>query len=182
MGWRDWLGRRGQPHDSGDQKWREAWAAAIEAPDPAAARQLRGWLETLGIEDDRYDVEREMLDGLEALIQLADDVRDRGPEPIATGHRAVGADRCYFSAPASLPDDPAQPAGTLLLTNARAVFIGGARAVTAPWHAVSECLRQDRDLLLIRADRPDLHRFRCNSFSDTLRAAFLARHFAKRRV
>jgi hypothetical protein len=82
----------------------------------------------------------------------------------------------------SLPDDPAQPSGTLLLTNIRAIFIGGSRAVTVPWHAVGRSFPQNRDLVLIRTDREDLHRFRCNSFADALRGAFLARHLSKRRV
>jgi hypothetical protein len=181
MGWRQWLGR-GPSADAGDRQWREAWTAAVERPDRRAARQLRTELDALAIDDDRYDIEREMLDGLDALVDLSEQMWDRGPEPISTGHRAVGADRCYFSAPASMPDDPSQSAGTLLLTNTRAIFVGGARAVTAPWHAVARSLRQDRDLVLVRADREDLHRFRCNSFGDALRAVFLARHFAKRRV
>jgi hypothetical protein len=123
-----------------------------------------------------------MLEGLEAVLELGNTVAARGPETIVTGHRAVGADRCYFSAPVSLPDDPGQPSGTLLLTNLRAIFIGGSRAVTVPWHAVGRSFPQNRDLVLIRTDREDLHRFRCNSFADAMRAAFLARHLSKRRV
>jgi hypothetical protein len=54
--------------------------------------------------------------------------------------------------------------------------------VTVPWHAVGRSFPQNRDLVLIRTDREDLHRFRCNSFADAMRAAFLARHLSKRRV
>jgi hypothetical protein len=35
-------------------------------------------------------------------------------------------------------------------------------------------VREDRDLLLIRADRQDAHRFRCNSYGDALCCAFIA--------
>jgi hypothetical protein len=81
-----------------------------------------------------------------------------------------------------VPDDPAQPSGTLLLTNIRAVFVGGARAVAIPWHAVGRAMPQNRDLVLIRSDREDLHRFRCNTFADAMRGACLARYLSKRRV
>ena len=75
-----------------------------------------------------------------------------------------------------MPDEPAEPSGRLLLTGARAIFVGGARGTAVPWHAVREALHAGRDLILIRADRGDLYRFRCNSFSDAFRGVFIARH------
>jgi hypothetical protein len=123
-----------------------------------------------------------MLEGLEAVVELSAAVAANGLSAIVTGHRAVGQDRCYFSAPASLPDDPAQPSGTFLLTDARAIFVGGSRSLSVPWHGVAKCLRQERDLLLIRVNQQDLHRVRCNSFSDALRAAYLAREVTRRRL
>ena len=53
--------------------------------------------------------------------------------------------------------------------------------MTIPWHSVGVCTRQDRDVLLVRADRQDLHRLRCNTFGDALHAAFLVRHLARDR-
>ena len=181
MGWFDWL-RRGSADDAWTQDWKKAWEAAVERPDAAQAAALRARLEQAGIDDERFEIEREMLEGLDAVLELELALDGRDPETIVTGHRAVGTDRCYFSAPASLPDDPAQPAGTLLLTNVRAIFVGGSRAVTVPWHAVARVLPQNRDLVLIRADQQNLYRFRCNTFADALRAAFLARRLSKRRV
>ena len=196
MGWFDWL-RRGSAEDAWIAEWRKAWAAAVEHPDAAAAAALRVRLDTAGSglpggdgrgsrssrsNDERFEIEREMLEGLEAVVELGATLESRGPELIATGHRAVGGDRCYFSAPVSVPDDPTQPSGTLLLTNVRAIFVGGARAVTIPWHAVGRAFAQNRDLVLIRGDQQNLHRFRCNSFADAMRAACLARHLSKRRV
>jgi hypothetical protein len=81
---------------------------------------------------------------------------------------------CHFIAPASMPDDPAQPSGRLLLTNARAIFVGGARGITVPWHAIAQQLQTDRDIVLVRSDGAALYRFRCNSFDDALRGAFIA--------
>jgi hypothetical protein len=180
MGWRDWF-KRGD--DGRMREWREAWSDAVKAPDAQRAQELRARLDSLGAGEDESEMEHEMLDGFEALVELSAAVAGNGQPPvIETGHRAVGAEQCYFSAPVSMPDDPAQPSGTLLLTKTRAIFIGGGRAVTIPWHSVGECLQQHRDVLLVRVDRQDLHRLRCNSFADTLRATFLARHLARRRV
>ena len=181
MGWFDWWRRNGA-ETAWSRQWRTDWAAAIEQPDAAEAAALRARLAAAGPEDDdRLEMEREMLEGLDAIVALGRALAAGEPEAIATGHRAVAADRCYFSAPASLPDDPGQPSGTLLLTNIRAIFVGGARALTIPWHAVGRSFPQNRDLVLVRSDRQDLHRFRCNSFADALRAAHLARFLATRR-
>ena len=119
-----------------------------------------------------------MLDGLEQVLQFAATVDRDGLPAIATGHRVVGADVCHFIAPASMPDDPAQPSGRLLLTNARAIFVGGARGVTVPWHAVTQPHQADRDVVLVRVDGSALYRFRCNSFDDALCGAFIARRLA----
>src|SRR5687768_10805968 len=106
MGWRDWL--PGGRHDNGrGREWRKAWSVAISAPDRAQAQALRDRLAEIGLDDEELEIEREMLEGLEALIELSDAIAAAGPPVIATGHRAVGHDLCFFSAPASLPDDPA---------------------------------------------------------------------------
>jgi hypothetical protein len=180
MGWRDWFKR--STEDGRTREWRKAWAEAIKSPDSGRSQDLRVRLGSLGLNEDETELEREMLDGLDALVDLLAATARTGPPTIETGHRAVGVESCYFSAPVSLPDDPTQPSGTLLMTKTRAIFIGGGRSVTIPWHSVGECVQQHRDLLLVRVDRQDLYRVRCNSFADTLRAAFLARHLSRRRV
>ena len=180
-----WFTRSNANEEGRTQEWRRLWALAVAAPHRARAQDLRARLHQMGgddPEDDAHEIEREMLEGLEALVQLAEIVEQRGPPTIVTGHRAVGSDRCHFSAPSSLPDDPAQPSGTLLLTSTRMVFVGGARGMTIPWHTVGECSRHDRDLVVVRRDAHGIQRVRCNSFADVLRAAFLARHLAARRV
>ena len=156
------------------QEWRREWAAAAAAPSTEQIRTLAERLAAFGLDEDEIDVEREMLDGLERVVALHANLREHGLPAVETGHRIVGADICHFSAPVSLPEDPAQPAGRLLLTSVRAAFAGGPASRTIPWHAVSEAVRDDRDLLLIRADRQDAHRFRCNSYGDALCATFIA--------
>jgi hypothetical protein len=150
---------------------------AAESPGPQHAAALRAQLDGLGLPEEEIEIEREMLEGLERIAELAR--LDAADLPaLVTGHRIVGADVCHFTAPASMPDDPAQPSGRLLLTSARAIFLGGAKGVTVPWHAVAEPRQSERDLLLIRTDREALHRFRCNSFADAMAGAFIARRLA----
>jgi hypothetical protein len=161
------------------------WSEAAASPEAGRAEALRAELQAIAAAaagGDDCEIEYEMLAGLDALVELAASTSREGPPRIATGHRAVGADACHFSAPASLPDDPAQPSGTLLLTSARLVFVGGARSLTIPWHAVARCLHEERDVVLVRSDREDLYRLRCNSFADALCAAFLVRRLACRHV
>ncbi len=161
--------------------WRAKWAAAAEAGDAARRVDLERDLENLGLPDDDAEIEREMLEALDRLGELKAHVEAAGLPRLETGHRVVGADVCHFIGPVSMPDEAAQPSGRLLLTNARAIFVGGASGSAVPWHAVAQVTRADRDLLLVRADRQQLYRFRCNSFADALCAAFLARHLAERR-
>ena len=76
---------------------------------------------------DDVEIEEEMLDGLERLVALTGELQASRLPSVETTHRVVGTDVCHYSAPASMPEDPAQPSGRLLLTGTRAVFIGGAK-------------------------------------------------------
>jgi hypothetical protein len=121
-----------------------------------------------------------MLEALEHASALYESIAERGLPVLETGHRIVGSDTCHFLAPASMPDDAAQPSGRLLLTSARMIFAGGARAVTAPWHAITRPMHSERDLCLVRVDGSTLYRFRLNSYGDALCAAIVARHLVRR--
>jgi hypothetical protein len=183
MGLLRWLKlQKGSHTDAKLDEWRRAWRAACANADGARVVVLAGGLEALQLPEEEIEIEREMLAGLEQLVQLQTDVAAKGFPILETGHRVVGADRCHFSAPASMPDDAAQPSGRLIFTSARAIFAGGARATTMPWHAVAEVLQQDRDVILVRHDRDTFYRFRCNVFADALSGAFLAKALARRRV
>jgi hypothetical protein len=181
MAWLGWFGRKDTTEQQQLTAWRAAWTVAAGNPTRPAVSSLRRQLVEIGIDDEDHEIEREMLEGLEELIALKEQLADGGAVSLATGHKAVGTDRCYFSAPATLPDDPAQPAGTLLLTDTRAIFVGGARALTIPWHIVGSWQRQHRDLFLLKADRQDLHRIRCNTYGDALRAGAFAQALIPRR-
>ena len=93
---------------------------------------------------------------------------------IESGHRVIGSDVCHFTAPVSMPDEPSQPTGRLLFTGSRAAFTGGGSPVI-PWHACARVQQAGRDLVIYRRDRPSFHRFRCNSYTDALTGAVLAR-------
>lgn len=177
MGFFDWFKNRRNGTDDRRREWRRAWETAATHPCRGDVPALRAQLEALGLSDDEIEIEREMVDALETVIGLADSVESAGLPVVATGHRVVGSDVCHFIAPASMPDDPAQPSGQLILTNARAIFVGGARLSMA-WHLVAGVTQSGRDLVLARMDRQSPSLFRCNSFGDALCAAFLARRLA----
>ena len=182
MGLFRWLkGKSGSTNGSSAlSSWQHAWRAACAEPTAERAASLDAALQSLGLSEDDAEIEREMLEGLGQLVALSGAVSAGALPTIETGHRVVGADTCHFSAPASMPDEPSQPGGRLLLTSARAIFVGGAKASTVPWHAILEVIDQDRDVVLVRHDRATFYRFRCNVYSDALSAAFLARHLARR--
>lgn len=180
MRWLRFFLRSGVPADP-LVDWRRSWAEAVENPDPARVEALRMQLTQAGAaDDDAWEVEREMLDGLAALTALARDAAAGILPEVPTGHRAVGLDTCHLVVRGGMPDDPEGPSGTLLLTSSRLLFVGGRRTLTIPWRALAACVRQDRDLLLARADRPDASRIRCNTYGDALQAAFVARLLSRR--
>jgi hypothetical protein len=172
-----WKGRGASADDNRLREWRDGWAQA--AASPAADRadrieRLRAGLDALGLPADEVEIEREMLDALLEREALASAVRVSGLPIVETGHRIVGAERCHFTAPASMPDEPAQPGGRLLLTSGRAIFVGGANGLAAAWHTVGDAHHIDRDVVLVRPGHDRIYRFRCNTFGDAMRGAFIA--------
>ena len=177
MGLFDWLRGRGAPlEDSRLRGWRAAWAhvAAATQDQPDQIARLTAELDGFGLADDDVEIEREMLDALRDREALLASVRASGLPTVETGHRVVRGEPCHYSAPASMPEEIGQPAGRLLLTSGRAIFVGGAKSVAAAWHTIAEATHGERDLLLVRNGRDQAYRFRCNSYGDALRAAFIA--------
>jgi hypothetical protein len=181
MGLFGWLKKR---TDGGGEvrAWREEWARAVASLDPAGLDRLDAALRREPPLADDLEVEQEMLDGLRQLLDLERELAASRLPLIETSHRVVGADRCHFSAPVSMPDDPAQPTGRLLLTSSRAVFAGGARTPALPWHGTREIVQSSRDLIFVfaRTTDEDGYRFRCNSFADALCGAAIGRHLMRR--
>jgi hypothetical protein len=180
MGLSRWWKRSGTGADRSIQEWRREWTTAVAAGDADAVVRLRAALHGMPPPAADFELEEEMLDGLEKLVALNTQLSAANLPRIDTTHRVVGADVCHFSGPASMPDDPGQPSGRLLLTATRAVFIGGAKLTAVAWHAAAQALQGDRDVVLVRADGHAVYRFRCNSYADALCAAAIARHLIDR--
>lgn len=178
MGLIAWFRSKSQGEDPRLADWRREWTSAIERPDPAAVSSLAARLDALGLPDDDVEVAREMLDALRELAGLRARLDASGLPVVETGHRVIGTDICHFSAPVSMPEDEAQPAGRLLLTGTRAVFVGGGRTKALPWHSIGKVLRTERDVVLIKKGQDGLHRFRCNTFADAVCGLYIAQRLA----
>lgn len=158
--------------------WHERWAAAIGAADASAVVDLDDTLRRQPPIADDLELEEEMLDALRQLVELSRNLDASRLPAIETTHRLVGNDVCHFNAVVSVPDDPAQPTGRLLLTSRRAAFAGGGRVPSLAWHAVREVVRDSRDVLFV--GHGDIAvRFRCNSFSDAVCGTAIARYLAE---
>jgi hypothetical protein len=182
MGLYGWLRKQIARGDDGQTRaWREKWAAAVASLDAGAVAPLEEALRRTPPLADDLEIEEEMLDALRHVLELERELAVPRVPIVETTHRVVGSDRCHFSAPVSMPDDPAQPTGRLLLTSTRAVFAGGARTPALAWHATRDVVRSGRDLLFVfrNADGDEGHRFRCNTFTDALCGAALARHLMR---
>ena len=182
MGLFGWL--RAKTADRVDPRlaeWQREWITAAARADSDALAALNSRLDSMGFPEEEIEIEREMLDGLRDLIELRSAVESNGLPVLETGHRVIGSDRLHFNAPVSMPDDSAQPSGRLLLTGTRAIFVGGARTTTVPWHAVGQARHDRRDVVLIRKDRENLYRFRCNNFADALCGAYMSQRLAATR-
>lgn len=161
--------------DDALQRWRDAWARAIDGPSDADA-DLKAQLDELSTREPDVEVELEMLDALEALRSVQKALMNGGPPVIETHHRVIGTEACHFTAPASVPTEQTQSAGRLLLTRTRAVFVGGGRTAATPWHQVHDVARLQRDVLFARADRTPLAHFRFNTYADAVVCGYLANH------
>ncbi len=160
--------------------WRDEWRQALASPDAAAVASLEAALQRQPPISDDLELEEEMLDALRQLVDLSRELDAARLPVVETSHRLVGLDVCHFSAAVSVPDDPAQPTGRLLMTSRRAAFAGGGRVPALAWHGVRQVVQDGRDILFIHIGREDGVRFRCNSFSDAVCGAAIARFLAGR--
>lgn len=155
--------------------------AARASTDAARIALLGKRPAALGLSDDDVALELEMVDGLLEVVALKKAADEGAPLPaIATTHRALAGETCRFAAPVSRPDSPDDPGGKLFFTDRRIVYLGSP-SLTIVWGHVAEVVDADRDLLV--HVRPDTVRaFRCNSYVDTLRGAWIASQILQARV
>jgi len=179
--WR-WFKERGVAHvDSRLRRWREHWWQAAAAPDQGKITRLAHDLDALAFPEDEIEIEREMLQALIDRERLASAIDESGLPLVETGHRVVRGEPCHYSEPASMPEEAGQPSGRLLLTANRALFVGSGKTIAAAWHTISVALHAERDLVLVKNGRDEVSRFRCNSYSDAFRAAFIAQQLLAKR-
>ena len=179
MGLLDWFRSKESAPARAARQWHAAWDAALADLDEQAPARLEAWLRREPALAADAEIEEEMLAALQEALSLARDLAASRLPVIDTAHRAAAGETCHFSAPVSMPDDPAQPTGRLLLTSGRAAFAGGARTPSIPWHAAREVIRAGRDLLFVRAGSDNGYRFRCNTYVDAVRGAAIARHLTR---
>ncbi len=175
-----WVARRRARRPTARQKWRADWATALPSLDARALIDLRERLTSEFRPDEDVELEEEMLEGFDALIALVTNLQQGSVPIVETSHRVVAHEVCHYSAPASMPDVAGSPAGRLLLTRSRAVFVGAGVVSKIPLHAVSRIAEHERDLLAARSDVDAVYRFRFNTYADALSAAALARHLMRR--
>jgi hypothetical protein len=161
------------------REWHRQWDAAVIGLDAAAPQRLETALHGPPPLADDVEVEEEMLDALRDVLALERDLAAAVLPVIETSHRVAYGETCHYSVPVSMPDEPAQPTGRLLLTSGRAAFAGSSRTPAMPWHAARDVLRSGRDLIFVRAGAEDGARFRCNTLSDALCGAAIARHLVR---
>jgi len=154
--------------------------AARSSSDEDLLARLRDRPAALGLTEDDVALELEIVDGLLEVIALKKAAAEGAPLPeIPTNHRALAGEVCRFEAPAFRPDSPNDPGGKLFFTDRRIVYLG-LPSLTISWAHVVEVRNADRDLI-VRV-RPDTVRtFRCNSYVDTLRGAYLASRLLPRK-
>jgi hypothetical protein len=152
---------------------------ARDTGDTSALTSLRDRLPMLELTEDEAALELEMAEGLvdTAALRAAFD-RGDGLPLVATTHRALNGEPCHFLAPAWQPDGEGDSGGKLLFTTKRLLYLGS-HAVALPWVHVASVGDAERDLV-VRTRPGRLLTFRCNSFADTLRGAWIGQQLTKR--
>jgi hypothetical protein len=147
--------------------------AARASGDAARLTALRKRPAVLGLTEDDVALELEMVDGLLEVIALQAAAAQGAPlDIVETSHRALAGEVCRFMAPAGRPDAPNDSGGKLFFTDRRLLYLG-TPTVTLSWAHVADVRDAERDLVV--CVRPDARRtFRCNSYADTLRGAWIA--------
>lgn len=163
-----------QPDTSG--WWREANALA-GSPDADRLSALRAQIVDPGKAPDAAELQEEMIDGLERLLTLA---QNPVLPVVATQHRVIGNEACYFIAPVSLIEE-VDAAGKLFATAERLVFAAGT-VRQWPWHAIPAMTRVERDVVIDLRGRPAAARLRANTYGDALLLVALAERLRANRA
>lgn len=148
-------------------EWWQSANALTTAPTVDGVAALKASIVSDEEAPDVADAQREMVEGLEALLALPPE----GLPVLTTQHRVIGGDACHYLTPASLGDQ-VDGGGKLFVTSTRLVFAGGG-VQTWPWHLVTRVDRVERDLVVALKGRPPV-RLRLNTYEDALVVCALA--------
>ena len=160
-----------QPDVSG---WWQTADALTGAPTADGIAALKATVVDAAQAPDLAEAQIEMIDGLEALLQLT-----HSPIPVLeTQHRVIGADTCHYMTPASLAGE-VDAGGKVFVTSARIIFASGTVA-SWPWHQIARIQREQRDLILELKGRPGA-RLRLNTYEGALVIAALAKRLTTNR-
>jgi hypothetical protein len=155
--------------------YRREVEVATAAQDRGALERVLARREELALSEDDVAIELEMIEGHLQALDLGEAIaRGERPPVVETGHRVLGTDTCYFTAPASALTRGADQTGRLFLTSRRLVFMGGS-VKSVSWGTVAELREDGRDIIVLSPAGELAHRFRCNSYIDSKRGIFLAR-------
>jgi hypothetical protein len=182
-GWiRRLLGGSGGRASTG-QEYERRQAFRLEAKRVAEAgtrddiEALTRRLDESGWGPDDFELEREMLHGRVAVIEVLESARRDGPPVVVTQHKAACGETCHFLAPVSVATDHGEASAKLFLTSERLRVVGGA-SLSVGWGTVRDVATRERDLVVTTAQRQ--HIVRCNAFADAWVAAELARLLIER--
>jgi len=147
------------------------WADAnvlVDAPTKDGVAALRASAVREEEAPDLAEAQQEMLDALDALLELA----ARPDLPVAaTQHRVIGADTCHYLTPASLVDQ-LDAGGKVFVTSARLIFAAGT-VLAWPWYLVTRVRRVERDLIVELKGRAPVG-LRLNTYEDAVVICHLA--------
>lgn len=173
MGLFDLFRRRDSEQPDVSAWWHTANALTM-APTMEGVAALKTTTVNAGEAPDLAEAQDEMIEGLEALLHLA-----QAPLPILdTQHRVIGTDTCHYLAPASLIDQ-VDTGGKVFVTSARVIFAAGT-VMSWAWHQIARVQREERDLLIELKGRPGV-RLRLNTYEGALVIAALTRRLSSNR-
>ena len=133
---------------------------------------------TLGLPDDEVELEVEAVQGALDLLALRDAVARDGLPVVEHQHKALSTERCHFLASAFLANDGGDRTGRLFLTHRRLVFVSSPM-IALSWSGIATINQNARDLIVVPVAKETLYQFRCNSFSDARRGAFIAQQLKR---
>ena len=146
--------------DPGTETLRREVEAALQSENASLAGALIARIDERG-DRDEWELETERLTGLVEGADALKRLDTEGLPVVVSQHKAIGADTCHFTVPATLVVGGDEQPGRVFVTAERVIFSGG-RGASLRWSEVAGADVELRTLLLARA-AGSVHRIRCNT-------------------